>query len=64
MSELSSKSKSSNEIQIPIDSITLEGNLTIPEEAKGIVVFAHGSGSGLLHRNFRRKASERCYSTC
>jgi len=34
MSELSSKSKSSNEIQIPIDSITLEGNLTIPEEAK------------------------------
>lgn len=45
MSELSSKSKSSSEIQIPIDSITLEGNLTIPEGAKGIVVFAHGSGS-------------------
>jgi dienelactone hydrolase len=45
MSELSNKGKSSNEIQIPINSITLEGNLTIPEGAKGIVVFAHGSGS-------------------
>ncbi|HEY3361388.1 MAG TPA: dienelactone hydrolase family protein [Methanosarcina sp.] len=45
MSKLSSKSKSSSEIQIPINSITLEGNLTIPEGAKGIVVFAHGSGS-------------------
>ena len=45
MRELSSKGKSSSEIQIPIDSITLEGNLTIPEGAKGIVVFAHGSGS-------------------
>ena len=32
-------------IKIPIDSITLEGNLIIPEGAKGIVIFAHGSGS-------------------
>ena len=26
-------------------SVTLEGNLTIPEGARGIVLFAHGSGS-------------------
>jgi predicted alpha/beta-hydrolase family hydrolase len=34
-----------NLIQIPIDSIHLEGELNIPEGAKGIVVFSHGSGS-------------------
>jgi putative phosphoribosyl transferase len=45
MADLSSKGKSGNDIQIPIDSITLEGNLIIPEGAKGIVIFAHGSGS-------------------
>ena len=32
-------------VKIPTDEITLEGNLTIPESSKGIVVFAHGSGS-------------------
>ena len=32
---------------IPIDAtLTLEGNLSIPEKAKGIVLFVHGSGSG------------------
>jgi dienelactone hydrolase len=45
MKELSGKSRSSGEIRIAINSITLEGNLIIPEGAKGIVVFAHGSGS-------------------
>lgn len=32
-------------MHIPIDGITLEGNLAIPESARGIVAFAHGSGS-------------------
>lgn len=32
-------------VQIPVDSIILEGALDIPEGAKGVVVFAHGSGS-------------------
>jgi putative phosphoribosyl transferase len=45
MKELAGKSRNSSEIRIPIDSITLEGNLVIPEGTKGIVVFAHGSGS-------------------
>ncbi len=58
MSELSSKSKSSSEIQIPINSITLEGNLTIPEGAKGIVVFAHGSGSSRYSSRNRYVAQE------
>ena len=37
--------KKNIEVKIPIDSIYLEGNLSIPEGAKGIVVFVHGSGS-------------------
>lgn len=32
-------------VEIPIEAGLLEGNLTIPENAGGIVVFAHGSGS-------------------
>lgn len=34
-----------NTVHIPCDSVTIEGNLDIPENAKGIVVLAHGSGS-------------------
>ncbi|WP_308910506.1 dienelactone hydrolase family protein [Pseudokordiimonas caeni] len=32
-------------VEVPIDGITLEGRLTVPSGAKGIVIFAHGSGS-------------------
>lgn len=32
-------------VQIPINSTRLEGSLAIPGQAKGLVVFAHGSGS-------------------
>ncbi len=32
-------------VQIPLKSVTLEGDLEIPEHAVGIVIFAHGSGS-------------------
>jgi putative phosphoribosyl transferase len=28
--------------------ITLEGNLTLPDDARGVVLFAHGSGSGRM----------------
>ena len=33
------------EVQIPVDEVNLPGDLLIPENSKGIVVFAHGSGS-------------------
>ncbi|MGO4818929.1 dienelactone hydrolase family protein [Flavobacterium sp. W22_SRS_FP1] len=33
------------EIEIPLTSVTLKGDLVIPENATGIVVFSHGSGS-------------------
>lgn len=31
--------------KIPLGNLSLEGNLTIPSEAKGLILFAHGSGS-------------------
>ncbi|MFN9718141.1 MAG: hypothetical protein ACK58L_05565, partial [Planctomycetota bacterium] len=33
-------------VRIPIPHGVLQGILTIPPEAKGIVIFAHGTGSG------------------
>jgi dienelactone hydrolase len=33
-------------VRIPTEAATLEGNLDIPEDARGVVLFAHGSGSG------------------
>ena len=32
-------------VQIPINSIKLEGSLALPIQTRGLVVFAHGSGS-------------------
>jgi dienelactone hydrolase len=32
-------------VRIPVDNVTLEGNLIVPRDAQGVVVFAHGSGS-------------------
>jgi dienelactone hydrolase len=34
-----------NEVQIPAGHVVLSGNLTIPDSAVGLVLFAHGSGS-------------------
>src|SRR5437763_14765012 len=34
-----------NEVRIPAGRATLDGNLSIPENAVGLVLFAHGSGS-------------------
>ncbi len=33
------------EIKIPVGNVIVQGNLTIPHNARGIVLFAHGSGS-------------------
>ncbi|HSN00840.1 MAG TPA: alpha/beta fold hydrolase [Rudaea sp.] len=35
----------SRRVQIPVDGVALPGDLVIPADAAGIVVFAHGSGS-------------------
>ena len=36
---------SENIIHVPIEGLELEGDLQIPKKAKGLVIFAHGSGS-------------------
>jgi dienelactone hydrolase len=36
---------SENLVSIPVDGVELEGDLRLPEDATGLVVFAHGSGS-------------------
>ncbi len=36
------------DVHIAEDGLTLHGTLTLPREAKGIVIFAHGSGSSRL----------------
>jgi putative phosphoribosyl transferase len=36
------------EIVIPLDAVELPGILAVPEGARGIVVFAHGTGSSRL----------------
>lgn len=33
-------------VQVPLDGTSLEGDLQRPDEARGVVLFAHGSGSG------------------
>src|SRR5215217_1466357 len=32
-------------VQVPAGAVTLEGNLALPVGARGVVLFAHGSGS-------------------
>jgi putative phosphoribosyl transferase len=45
MKKLSNVEKESIKVRIPIGPIYLNGNLDIPEGARGFVVFVHGSGS-------------------
>ena len=37
-------------VRIPFDGITLEADLALPSNAKGVVLFAHGSGSSRFSR--------------
>ena len=37
-------------VHIPSDSVELEGELTIPPQAMGVIVFAHGSGSSRISK--------------
>jgi pimeloyl-ACP methyl ester carboxylesterase len=43
--EVEEKAAISREVWIPVDSITLPGELSVPGRAEGLVLFAHGSGS-------------------
>ena len=45
MSQAIRAKNDTREIQIPSGDVTLNGELTIPRNAAGVVIFAHGSGS-------------------
>ena len=34
-------------VRIPVGQVVVEGNLAIPSDSKGIVIFAHGIGHGM-----------------
>lgn len=39
------KKETKTAVEIPVDSIELEGSLIVPRGARGLIIFAHGSGS-------------------
>jgi dienelactone hydrolase len=45
-------------VRVPVGSVVLEGNLTVPSSARGIVLFAHGSGSSRFSPRNRYVAKE------
>ena len=45
-------------VRIPIDGIALDGDLALPDQAKGLVLFAHGSGSSRFSPRNRAVAAE------
>ncbi len=58
MERYTKSKKSSDNISIKAGHVTLEGNISIPEGAAGIVLFAHGSGSSRLSPRNRFVAEE------
>ena len=52
------KSQDDNAVSIPVNKVSLEGDLHIPSVAEGIVVFAHGSGSSRFSARNRYVAGE------
>jgi pimeloyl-ACP methyl ester carboxylesterase len=50
-------SERSSEIEIPTKDAILRGDLVVPADARGIVIFAHGSGSSRLSPRNREVAS-------
>ncbi len=49
---------SEREVEIPADSVGLPGTLSLPDKTKGVVLFAHGSGSSRLSPRNRFVARE------
>ncbi len=49
------------EVVIPAGSVRLYGILGLPPHAKGVVVFAHGSGSGRFSPTFAIRGEKRLF---
>lgn len=46
MEQRSSMGRRERNVLVPADEVQLGGNLVVPQGARGVVLFAHGSGSG------------------
>ena len=55
---------SQNEVAIPCDNVSIKGILVVPENPIGIVLFAHGSGSGRMSPRNQYVASELNKNNC
>lgn len=51
------EAKTEREVRVAAGDVTLEGNLAVPDGAHGMVLFAHGSGSG-RHSSRNRYVAE------
>ena len=58
MARFTKNNKDPTFVEIQLDLVKLEGNLSMPQNSVGIVLFAHGSGSGRLSPRNRFVASE------
>lgn len=52
------KTISQTDVSIRLEEVTLSANLTVPDNAKGIVIFSHGSGSSRFSPRNRFVAEE------
>lgn len=50
------RARETNALTIPVGNVRLNGDLTIPADAQGLAIFAHGSGSSRLSPRNRRVA--------
>ena len=46
----------SNTVRVDVGDVQLEGDLAVPDGARGVVLFAHGSGSSRFSRRNRAVA--------
>ena len=58
MSTLATSREVSARLAISLDGVVLHGDLTLPDRASGLVLFAHGSGSSRLSPRNRAVAAE------
>jgi hypothetical protein len=49
--------RSNEEVSIPVENVSLNGELIIPVKAKAIVIFSHGSGSSRFSSRNKMVAS-------
>jgi dienelactone hydrolase len=56
MSPIETEKREERVVRVAAGMVTVEGNLVVPEDAAGVVLFAHGSGSSRLSPRNRRVA--------